>query len=116
MKSSKNLGLVPSSGHSQLSQSEAAQSFSDSDSLAWLQVEAEVFGSFEQQNDGGAEVKLADSRPFLQGHAHCTGGGHAPITGGIQKLVPRANVAAVKEGAFGVARSVGLELLNETQV
>lgn len=96
-------------------QSETAQSFSDSDSLSWLQVEAEVFGSFEQQNDGGAEVKLSESRSFLQGYACGTSRGHAPFTCAVRKLVPCANVAAVEESTFGVAWSVGLELLEETE-
>lgn len=94
-------------------QSEPAQPFSHSDSLSRLQVEAEVFGSFEQQNDGGAEVKLPQSRSFLQGDACCPGRGHAPITCAVQKLLPCANVASVEESAFGVAWSVGLELLGE---
>lgn len=94
-------------------QSETAQSFSYSDSLSWLQVEAEVFGSFEQQNDGGAEVKLSESCPFLQGYTCWTSRGHALITFAVRKLVLCANIAAVEESAFGVAWSVGLELLDE---
>lgn len=93
-------------------QSEHAQAFSHSDSLSRLQVEAEVFGSFEQQNDGGAKVELPESRSFLQGYACCPGRGHAPITCAVQKRLPCANVASVEESAFGVAWSVGLELLD----
>lgn len=111
----RRLRRVPPPGHSHDRQSEAAQSFSYSDSLAWLQIEAEVLRSFEQQNNGGAQVKLSNRCPFLQGHACCAGRGHAPIAAAVQKLVPRTNVAAVKEGAFGVARRVGLQLLNHTQ-
>lgn len=90
-----------------------AQSFSHSDSLSRLQVEAEVFGSFEQQNNGGAEVELPESCPSLQGYTCCTCRGHTPVTGAVQTLVPRANIAAVEESALGVARSIGLELLGE---
>lgn len=48
-----------------LSQSEAAEGLSHSDSLSWLQVEAEVFGSLEQQNDGRTEVELSDCCALL---------------------------------------------------
>lgn len=48
-----------------LGQSEAADPLPDSDLLSRLQVEAEVLRSFEQQNDGGAEVKLPHCRPLL---------------------------------------------------
>lgn len=106
---------VPPPGPSHCRHSEAAQSFSDSDPLAWLQVEAEVLRSFEQQNNGGAEVKLSNRRPLLQGYACGASRGHAPITAATQKLVPRTNVAAVKESAFGVARHIRLQLLNHIQ-
>lgn len=111
----RTLRWVPWPGHSHYRQSEVAQSFSYSDSLAWLQIEAEVLRSFKQQNNGGAEVKLSNRCPFLQSYACCTGRGHAAIAVGIQKLVPRTNVAAVKESAFGVARSIRLQLLNHIQ-
>lgn len=111
----RRLRWVPSPGRSHSSQSEAAQSFSHSDSLARLQIEAEVLRSFKQQNNGGAEVKLSNRCPFLQGYACCASRGHAPITAAIQKLVPRTNVAAVEESAFGVARSIRLQLLHHIQ-
>lgn len=111
----RRLRPVPSPGPAHRRHSEAAQSFSHSDSLAWLQIEAEVLRSFEQQNDGGAQVELPNRRPFLQGHACCASRGHAPIAAAVQKLVPRAIVAAVKEGSFGVAWSIGLQLLDHIQ-
>jgi len=91
-----------------LGQSEAAQPLPHSDSLSRLQAEAEVFGSFEQQNDGGAEVELPHRRPLLQDHAFSLRG-HAPFTIRLQRLA--VDVAVVVEGTFAVARSVGLKLL-----
>lgn len=95
----------------QLGQSEAAEPLPHSDSLSRLQVEAEVFRSFEQQNDGGAKVKLPHRRALLQDHALSLYTGHAPFTSRLHHLVVDGNVAAVLEGAFTVARSVGLKLL-----
>lgn len=73
------------------------QRFSETDLLARCEVKSEVFRSFEKQNDGGAQVELAQVLPFAQTHT---------------LLVVVRHVAKVIVGAFTVARVVCTELLH----
>lgn len=42
--------------------------FSEADLLACCEVKSEVFWSFKKQNDGGAQVELAQVLTFTQTH------------------------------------------------
>lgn len=77
------------------------QRFSETDLLACCEVKSEVLWSFKKQNDGGAQVELAQVLTFAQTHA---------------LLVVVGHVAKVVVGAFTVTRVVGTQLLQREEM
>lgn len=76
--------------------SHCPERFTEADLLARLQIKGEILWGFKQQDDGGAQVELAQVLSFPHGNAFS---------------VVVCYVAEVIVGSFVVARVVGAQLL-----